>query len=119
MFLVVQVGTVGGGKLWLRVPPATILLRSNADNLPTKALLLFPFSILASYITNSRSGCYRTAIRLVALLVLMPEYHDVACPGCGTTRSYPETMTHGGRKCSCGASYRIDTDDWAAVEIAE
>jgi hypothetical protein len=28
-------------------------------------------------------------------------------------------MTHGGRKCSCGTSYRIGTDDWVAVEIVE
>jgi hypothetical protein len=58
-------------------------------------------------VTISKSRCYRTAIRFPRVLLLMPEYHDVACPSSGTTRSYPETMTHGSRKCGYGASYRM------------
>jgi hypothetical protein len=47
----------------------------------------------------------------------VPEYHDIDCPNCGETRRYPETMTLGGRSCGCGAVYRIDTENWTAVEI--
>jgi hypothetical protein len=45
------------------------------------------------------------------------EYHEIACPGCGTTHRYPATLMSAVHSCSCGATCRIDTDDWVAIEI--
>jgi hypothetical protein len=72
-------------------------------------------------VADAESDYQRTAVVPLHLLVSASEFdcrYYVECPGCGKQcGSYSPDMTRGGRLCSCGTAFRIDTDNHRAVEV--